>query len=69
MYRPADKTQTSFLDFNQPLGLHLNPDNCWVQMADKVPWHIFENKYTALFPNDTGNVAKPIQKALGALTI
>lgn len=27
MYKPTDKTQTSFLDFNQPMGLHMNPDN------------------------------------------
>lgn len=37
MYKPADKTQTSFLDFNQPMGLHINPDNRWIQMADKIP--------------------------------
>ena len=69
MYKPADKTQTSFLDFNQPLGLHMNPNNRWVQMADKVPWHVFEDKYAVLFPSDTGNVAKPVQMALGSLII
>ena len=37
MYKPADKTQTSFLDFNQPMGLKVNPDNRWIQMADKIP--------------------------------
>ena len=35
MYKPADNTQTSFLDFNQPMGLHMNPDNRRIQMADK----------------------------------
>ena len=25
MYRPIDKLQHSFLDFNQPMGLHMNP--------------------------------------------
>lgn len=69
MYKPADKTQTSFLDFNQPLGLHMNPNNRWVQMADKIPWHIFEDKYAALFTSDTGNAAKPVQMALGSLII
>ncbi len=69
MYKPADKTQTSFLDFNQPMGLHMNPDNRWIQMADKVPWDLFEVKYAGLFPSGTGNVAKPLRMALGALII
>lgn len=38
MYKPADKTQTSFLDFDQSMGLHMNPDNRWLQRADKIPW-------------------------------
>lgn len=37
MYKPADKTQTSFLDFNQPMGLKMNPDNRWIQMAGRIP--------------------------------
>ncbi len=69
MYKPADKTQTSFLDFNQPIGLHLNPGNRWVQMAEKVPWDVFEVKYAGLFPSDTGNVAKQLRMALGSLII
>ena len=69
MYKPADKTQKSFLDFNQPMGLHMNPDNRWIQMADKIPWDLFEVKYANLFPSDTGNVAKPLRMALGALII
>ena len=69
MYKPADKTQTSFLDFNQPAGLHLNPNNRWVQMADKVPWDVSETKYAGPFPSGTGNVAKPLRMALGSLII
>ena len=38
-------------------------------MADRIPWDEFEIKYTDLFPNDTGNVAKPLRMALGALMI
>lgn len=69
MYRPADKSQHSFLDFNQPMGLHMNPDNRWIQLADIIPWDVFEEKYAELFPSSTGNVAKPLQMALGALII
>ena len=69
MYKVIDKLQHSFLDFNQPMGLRMNPDNRWVKMADCIPWDEFENKYAELFPSDTGNVAKPLRMALGALII
>lgn len=69
MYKPIDKLQHSFLDFNQPLGLHMNPDNRWIKMADRIPWDEFEIKYARLFPSDTCNVAKPLRKALGVLII
>lgn len=69
MYKPTNKTQTSFLDFDQPMGLHMNPDNRWIRMADKIPWDLFEVKYAGLFPSDTGNVAKPLRMALGSLII
>lgn len=69
MYKAADKTQTSFLDFNQPMGLHMNPANRWIQMTDKIPWDLFEVKYAGLFPSGTGNVAKPLRMALGSLII
>lgn len=69
MYKPIDKLQHSFLDFNQPMGLHMNPDNRWIKLADRIPWDEFEVKYAKLFPSDTGNVAKPLRMALGALII
>ena len=69
MYRPSDTTQHSFLDFNQPMGLHMNPDNRWVKLADSIPWDEFETKYAGLFPSGMGNVAKPLRMALGALII
>lgn len=69
MYRADDKLQSSFLDFNQPMGLHMNPDNGWIKMADLIPWDKFEKKYRYLFKSKTGNVAKPLRMALGALII
>lgn len=38
MYKPVNKAQSSFLDFNQPLGRHMNLKNWWVKMVDSVPW-------------------------------
>ena len=69
MYKPIDKLQHSFLDFNQPLGLKMNPKNRWIRLADSIPWDEFEMKYASLFPSDTGNVAKPLRMALGSLII
>lgn len=68
MYHSADKTQTSFIDFSQPVGLHLNPNNRWNQMADRCP-EMVETKYAGLLPSDTGNFAKPLRMALGSLII
>ena len=47
----------------------MNPDNRWIKLADRIPWDTFEVKYAELFPSDTGNVAKPLRMALGALII
>lgn len=49
MYKPIDKMQHSFLDFNQPMGLHMNPNNRWFKMADRIDWDEFETKYAARF--------------------
>lgn len=47
----------------------MNPRNRWIGLAGRIPWDEFEEKYSGLFPSDTGNVAKPLRMALGALII
>ena len=69
MYKPIDKLQHTFLGFNQPIGLQMNPNNRWIKMADNIPRDVFEGEYAALFPSATGNVAKPLRLALGSLII
>lgn len=69
MYKCTDNTQSNFLHFNQPIGLHMNPENRWVKMADAIPWEIFEKKYSRLFKGKNGRVAKPLRLALGSLII
>lgn len=69
MYKCTDNTQSNFLSFNQPIGLHMNPENRWVKMADAIPWEIFEKKYSRLFKGKNGRVAKPLRLALGTLII
>lgn len=69
MYKCTDNSQSNFLSFNQPLGLHMNPENRWIKMADAIPWEIFEKKYSRLFKGKNGRVAKPLRLALGCLII
>jgi len=38
-------------------------------MAKTVPWDNLEEEYASLFPSSTGNVAKPVRMAIGALII
>lgn len=47
----------------------MNSTNRWIKLAERIPWDEFEVKYAKLFPSDTGNVAKPLRMALGALII
>lgn len=69
MYKITDNSQNNFLGFNQPIGLHMNPNNRWIKMADSIPWEQFEKKYARLFKGKKGNVAKPLRLALGSLII
>ena len=68
MYKFASK-QISFEDFNQPLGLKMNPENRWIKKAEFVPWNEIEKEYAKLFQGYNGQVAKPLRMALGALLI
>ena len=68
MYKFASK-QINFSDFNQPLGLTMNPNNRWIKKAEIIPWDKLEKEYAALFNGKNGQVAKPLRMALGALLI
>ena len=69
MYKKQTNRQLTIYDFDQPLGLTMNPENRWVKKADSIPWSVIEDKYAALFSSDRGNIAKPVRMALGALII
>ena len=47
----------------------MNPENRWVKKASVIPWDEIEERYASRFPSNTGNVAKPLRMALGALLI
>ena len=68
MYRYRN-SQIRLSDFKQPVGMNLKENNRWVKKAQTIPWMEIEKGYAALFTNRKGNVAKPLQLALGACII
>lgn len=68
MYKFPSK-QIKFNDFNQPLGLTMNPNNRWIKKAEIIPWDKLEKEYADLFEGKNGQIAKPLRLALGALLI
>ena len=69
MYKFDKNHQFGLADFNQPMGLKMNPENRWVKKAETIPWETIEEKYAALFPGKKGMPAKPLRTALGSLLI
>ena len=69
MYKFDRNHQFKLSDFNQPIGLKMNPENRWVIRAATIPWREIEDRYASLFPSKTGMPAKPLQAALGSLII
>jgi hypothetical protein len=69
MYKKNRNKQLNLTDFNQPMGLKLDPENKWIKKAEMIPWNRIEDKYATLFESTTGTVAKPLRMALGSLMI
>ncbi len=69
VYKLERLRQLGLADFNQPVGLRMNPENRWVKKADLIPWEDIEKRYAKLFPSGTGHPAKPLRMALGSLII
>ena len=69
IYKFKREKQISFTDFNQPLGMQMNPYNRWVKEATMIPWKTIKAKYAKLFPSHTGMPAKALSMALGSLLI
>ena len=69
MYKKNRNKQLAFSNFNQTLGLQLNPENRWIKKAETIPWNAIEERYAELFPSNRGVPAKPLRMALGSLII
>ena len=44
MYKKNQNHQFSLGDFNQPMGLKLDPENKWIKKATMIPWDEIEEK-------------------------
>jgi hypothetical protein len=62
-------SQFELENFDQPIGLKMNPLNRGIEKAAVIPWDEIEDKYAALFESHTGTVAKPLRMAHGSLLI
>ena len=67
MYKKREG-QISIDEFVTPFG-KLDQNNRWVKKAKLIPWQRIEERYAAIFESETGNVAKPVRMAVGALII
>jgi len=45
MYKKNQNHQFSLGDFNQPMGLKLDPENKWIKKAAMIPWDEIELQY------------------------
>ena len=70
MYKEQSEKQQELKDFYMPFGGHLNKENRWVLLSEKVPWKKLEKDYKEKLANtEMGAPAKPLRMALGALII
>ncbi len=69
MYKYMESNQQKLFDFYLPFGGHLNADNRWAVLSNKIPWHELESEYDKHFSPDEGAPAKNIRESLGALLI
>lgn len=70
MYREDDANQRKLDDFYLPFGGHLDEENRWVILSNKIPWSSLEEDYkNKLSGSELGAPAKPLRMALGALII
>ena len=70
MYREQNEKQQELKDFYLPFGGHLDKENRWILLSEKVPWKEIEKEYKEKLSNtEMGAPAKPLRMALGALII
>ena len=51
MYIKNRHSQLRFSDFQQPIGLKMNPENRWIKKAEAIPWAEIEERYNIISEN------------------
>jgi len=67
MYK-KDNGQITISEFISPFA-KLDKENRWVKIADMIPWHRFEERYSQQFSENNGNPAISFRMAMGTLII
>lgn len=49
MYKFEPYRQLGSADFEQPVGLKMNPGNCWIKKAETIPWDAIEKSMPDFF--------------------
>jgi len=70
MYKEMSEKLPVVEDFYLPFGGHLNKNNRWVVLSEKIPWEKIESEYRKKFTNSNmGAPSKTVRMALGSLII
>lgn len=71
IYKKQSDRQISFDDFNQPLGLKINPDNRWIKKSELMSWAKLKDQCAQLFEShlNLGNDGISFQTLLSAQLI
>lgn len=62
---PAIQEQSLF-GFYQESGIPLDPNNQWIQLANRIDWTCYEEYYAEMFPSHRGRPGLNFRIALGA---
>lgn len=49
MYKFERYRQLGLADFNQPAGLKMDPENCWIRKVSAIPWEAIEENMHSFF--------------------
>jgi hypothetical protein len=63
MYRKSNQPDLTPEKFELPVAIELSSENCWVIMAELIPWSEFEEEYAENFSEKMGAIAKPFRMA------
>ncbi len=69
MIRYRAQKPLSFDEFDTPFEQALNPENRWVRLAERIPWHDLAESYYLGSTSHTSRPAKDARLVIGAVII